>query len=256
MTFRRDVLFGGLLTFTFGIGASCACHAQALGQGPSRSKRTPHTFGCVLAESDVDRVQPLSDAATQGSTNSAAGGSRTGQATLITSSKDREFDRALANTLARISDLLQVLPGFAYFDDHDGMNAYATNRVRMQRPDGTVLRVLDDQLQCDVPPVGLDFSRAMLDLARADDPNAQRGARYVEASAVALPFRDASFDRVICAEVMEHVHDYRAAARELALAARCDRPLQRDARRYPLLRGRHRTPPCGHRRARQGPRAV
>jgi SAM-dependent methyltransferase len=35
-----------------------------------------------------------------------------------------------------------------------------------------------------------------------------------------LPFADASFDRVICAEVMEHVHDYRAAARELARVVR------------------------------------
>jgi len=31
-----------------------------------------------------------------------------------------------------------------------------------------------------------------------------------------LPFADASFEKVICSEVMEHVHDYRAAARELA----------------------------------------
>ena len=47
--------------------------------------------------------------------------------------------RALAETLAKCADLFEVLPGFAFFDDHNGLNAYATNRVRMQRADGTVL---------------------------------------------------------------------------------------------------------------------
>ena len=39
-------------------------------------------------------------------------------------------------------------------------------------------------------------------------------------NAFALPFEDATFDRVICSEVMEHVHDYRAAAAELARVTR------------------------------------
>jgi len=31
-----------------------------------------------------------------------------------------------------------------------------------------------------------------------------------------LPYADGTFDRIICSEVMEHVHDYRGVARELA----------------------------------------
>jgi SAM-dependent methyltransferase len=41
-------------------------------------------------------------------------------------------------------------------------------------------------------------------------------AAMLQGDAFRLPFAEASFDRVICAEVMEHVHDYGAAARELA----------------------------------------
>jgi len=37
-----------------------------------------------------------------------------------------------------------------------------------------------------------------------------------------LPFPDECFDKVICSEVMEHVHDYTAAARELARVTRRD----------------------------------
>jgi ubiquinone/menaquinone biosynthesis C-methylase UbiE len=37
-----------------------------------------------------------------------------------------------------------------------------------------------------------------------------------------LPFPDECFDKVICSEVMEHVHDYAAAARELARVTRRD----------------------------------
>ncbi|HYC65093.1 MAG TPA: metalloprotease [Reyranellaceae bacterium] len=123
MTTRREVLCGGALTLTFlGLGCGCPGHAQ--------SRRTPNTLGCVLADSDVDRVYAANAPTTMYAT---------GQEPLVHSSGDRQFDRALAETLARCSTMLQVLPGFAFFDDYDGMNAYATSRVRLQRADGTVI---------------------------------------------------------------------------------------------------------------------
>lgn len=51
-----------------------------------------------------------------------------------------------------------------------------------------------------------------------------------------LPFEDATFDRVICSEVMEHVHDYAAAAAELA---RVTRPGGRVAVTIPTATSEH-----------------
>jgi hypothetical protein len=124
MTTRRDVLFGGALVLSFGTSSFCACHAEA------RSPLAPHTSGCWLAEADVDRIYPHGAPTAQYAT---------GEEPLHHSSGDRDFDRALVHTLAKCADLLQVLPGFAFFDDSAAPNAYATNRVRMQRADGTVI---------------------------------------------------------------------------------------------------------------------
>jgi hypothetical protein len=63
----------------------------------------------------------------------------TGNEPIIASSGDREFDYALAQTLSRLSDTFRILPGFAYYNDFDGPNAYATRFARMARADGTVL---------------------------------------------------------------------------------------------------------------------
>ena len=41
--------------------------------------------------------------------------------------------------LASISSVLNVLPGFGYYDDGDSHNAYASPRIRAGRTDGTVL---------------------------------------------------------------------------------------------------------------------
>jgi hypothetical protein len=115
---RREAVAGGMLSLLFG---GC-CHAE--------SARTPHTFGCCLATEDVEAVYPNgTDTRTY----------FTGNEPMIPRSGDRDFDFALAQTLAKISDAFGVLPGFAYYDDYDSRNAYATSRTRLNRADGTVL---------------------------------------------------------------------------------------------------------------------
>ncbi len=72
--------------------------------------------------------------------------------------------------------------------------------------------------------VGLDLDRAALqssaDNLRQRAAKCGRLAALVHGNALRLPFADETFDKVICSEVMEHVHDYRGAARELARVMR------------------------------------
>lgn len=72
---------------------------------------------------------------------------------------------------------------------------------------GTVMRMLDDALECDRAPVGLDVSRTVLRLAAADEENPQRGAGLVQGSATALPFADGSFNLVLCGHLVKHLED-------------------------------------------------
>jgi SAM-dependent methyltransferase len=77
-----------------------------------------------------------------------------------------------------------------------------------------------------VSSVGLDLDVPSLRIARAGihERRARAGESLhggvLQGDVFHLPFRDGAFDRVICSEVMEHVHDYGAAARELARVLR------------------------------------
>ena len=74
--------------------------------------------------------------------------------------------------------------------------------------------------------VGLDLDLASLQAASGAlrSRAAELGSlgAMLQGNAFQLPFRDETFDKVICAEVMEHVHDYPAAARELARVTKPD----------------------------------
>jgi hypothetical protein len=123
---RRETIAGGMLTLLFG---RCAC---------ADFSRTPHTFGCCLASQDVDALYPSGTDTRQ---------FFTGNEPMIPRSGDRDFDYALAQTLGKLSDAFHVLPGFAYYDDYDSRNAYATERTRLNRADGTVLMGINLQAQ-------------------------------------------------------------------------------------------------------------
>jgi SAM-dependent methyltransferase len=72
--------------------------------------------------------------------------------------------------------------------------------------------------------VGLDLDFASLRAAagglRDRGRQLDRLGAMIQGNTFQLPFRDGTFDKVICSEVMEHVHDYTAAARELARVTR------------------------------------
>src|SRR5262249_54155957 len=99
MLTRREIVAGGALTVLF-TPQPCLCSA-----GVSQAR---HSRGCQLADEDLATVYPAG-------TDTRV--FRTGNEPMIPKSGDADFDYALAQTLSKISDRFNVLPGFAYYDD-------------------------------------------------------------------------------------------------------------------------------------------
>jgi len=118
MLTRREAVLGGALTLIWG---TCAC---------AQSSERPHGEGCML---DPKQAEPFLATATEPQLFDKA------DEKLISSTGNRDFDYALAQSLSRLTDVFGVLPGFSFFDDYDGENAYATAVSKLNRADGTVL---------------------------------------------------------------------------------------------------------------------
>jgi len=111
MITRRRLLIGG--------AASIAAY-------PECSQSQASFEGCLLA---IDQAEALLGSEQVWLSYSS----------VETGSGDRDFDRALAETLAFLSDRFFVLPGFAFFSESGSANAFASPTRKMGRSDGDVL---------------------------------------------------------------------------------------------------------------------
>lgn len=114
MVSRRVVLMGGLLTIVFGFCRTARCDELH--------------HGCVLNEYEAKKY--LSNNKIQ---------SFSGNEEPVIKTEDKAFNKALAVALSNIARTFDVLPGFAFFDDSSGENAYATSDIKLQNDDGTVM---------------------------------------------------------------------------------------------------------------------
>lgn len=97
------------------------------------------------------------------------------------------------------------------------------------RPGDTILdlgcgegrHVISAYMEHDITSVGVDLSVDDLKIAAQrftdfDEPNnSAKSFGLSAANALQLPFADATFDKVICSEVLEHIPDYKGALAEI-----------------------------------------
>jgi hypothetical protein len=112
---RREILLGGSLFILAGIPRTCLCAGGV--------------FGCSITR----------DAAQAYLSNEEAFDPRRDK--VVTRSGNKDFDFAAAQTLSRLSDTFEVLPGFAFFNIGPSRNAFACEELSLgsRYPDGVVL---------------------------------------------------------------------------------------------------------------------
>jgi hypothetical protein len=128
---RRRTLLGGLLVL-LEIDAPCCAHA---GEFSSGCYVPPKAAPVLFARAGMARMY------------------ETGHEDIEPNSGDRQLDRALAQSLAKLSRTWDVLPGFSYFREPNEPNALATSEALLHRSDGTVLfgkRLLRELMQLSV----------------------------------------------------------------------------------------------------------
>ncbi len=115
---RRDLIIGGVTLASHPFWG-CTCGSA---QEPQR--------GCYVSDDALRQKLGVTDSGWSFNleTDPTFGGSG-----------DKDFDRALAQTLSRLTDLFSILPGFAFFNEDEGPNAFASPSQRLGRGDGSVV---------------------------------------------------------------------------------------------------------------------
>ena len=106
----------------------------------------------------------------------------------------------LAPWAMKLVDLVEVQPGMHVLDVACGT--------------GVVTRLAAERVGSDGRVVGLDINAAMLSVARQFAP-VGAGVEWLEASALEMPFPDASFDIVLCQHGLQQFPDRSAVLREI-----------------------------------------